>query len=215
MGQVAYERPREKLQRRGVSFLNMFELVQLVIGAGNAKMSGAKLARVITPLLEQGSVSFKDLIGIEGLGVAKACQLLASIEIGRRVSALPRPDIRLSDSTLNSYRLHAMKNTNTITIVWFDGSYTESYIQTIPLIKEEHVAVLTKRIFSEVVMSKARYGYVALSLDRADLAPLSKDVSLVHRIKEVAALLDVTVIAIDAVNKRGHLSWYTMNMRSF
>ena len=86
MGEKVYERPRERLRSIGVASLSRIELLQLIIGSGNSRVSGAKLARMVDELLANGVVSYETLVSLPGLGEAKACQLLASFEIGARVS---------------------------------------------------------------------------------------------------------------------------------
>lgn len=80
-----YERPREKVISSGVSTLSTVELLQLVIGPGGARATGAKLANKVEALLNSGLASFDELTKINGLGTAKACQILAAIELARRL----------------------------------------------------------------------------------------------------------------------------------
>lgn len=85
MEYIRYERPREKLRNRGAAALSLIELLQLIIGSGNAKTPGAKLAREVEQLLVQEDLTYTALIAVEGLGVAKVCQILAALELSRRL----------------------------------------------------------------------------------------------------------------------------------
>lgn len=85
MGQFLYERPREKLRNRGVASLGLVELLQLIVGSGSAQLSGARVAREIECVLKGGPVSYDVLVSIRGVGDAKACQILAALEIGGRI----------------------------------------------------------------------------------------------------------------------------------
>lgn len=84
MERVTYERPREKLHRQGVDALSSVELVQLIIGSGSSKSSAAKLARMVEALAHTGALHYTQLRQIEGIGEAKACQLMALYEYARR-----------------------------------------------------------------------------------------------------------------------------------
>ncbi len=85
MEQFLYQRPRERLVQSGVTALSASELIQLVIGAGSARVSGAKLARQVAGLLGDGPVTYSTLVALNGLGPAKACQLLAALELSKRI----------------------------------------------------------------------------------------------------------------------------------
>lgn len=83
------ERPREKLLRQGASVLSDGELLALLIRSGTGKETAIDLGRRI--LTEQRSLrniagmSANELMRIHGIGEAKAVELLAAFELGRRV----------------------------------------------------------------------------------------------------------------------------------
>ncbi len=66
--------------------LTSTELLQLIIGSGSAKVSGAKLARMVEQVLATGVVSYEALVAVRGVGEAKACQVLAVVELGKRLN---------------------------------------------------------------------------------------------------------------------------------
>ena len=84
-----HDRPREKLTRFGATSLGDNELVAIVLGEGHARASALDLANAL--LTSTGGVEGlararpDDLIAVRGIGEARAAQLLASVELGRRV----------------------------------------------------------------------------------------------------------------------------------
>lgn len=85
----ADERPREKLLKRGAQALSDAELLAILIRTGTGKMTALDLARkIITQekgLLRLARISAQELMRMKGIGQAKAVELLAAFEIGRRV----------------------------------------------------------------------------------------------------------------------------------
>ena len=83
-----HDRPREKLQRLGASGLGDNELVAIVLGAGQPRASALDLANAV--LVAVGGVeglsraSPDDLTRVAGIGPARAAQVLAGVELGRR-----------------------------------------------------------------------------------------------------------------------------------
>lgn len=89
------ERPREKLMTRGPSALSDAELIALIFGNGtktrdgslSAVQLGQALIRTYGSLAALSTKERKQMERVVGIGPAKAVQLLAAFEIGRRVEA--------------------------------------------------------------------------------------------------------------------------------
>lgn len=83
-----HDRPREKLARVGASALGDNELLALVLGHGQPRTSALDLANVV--LTTRGGVTglaratHDELTRIGGIGAARAAQILAAVELGRR-----------------------------------------------------------------------------------------------------------------------------------
>jgi DNA repair protein RadC len=84
-----HDRPREKLARLGARSLGDNELVAIVIGEGQARASALDLANAL--LTSIGGIEglaracHDDLVQIRGIGTARAAQVLAAVELGRRI----------------------------------------------------------------------------------------------------------------------------------
>ena len=84
------DRPREKMLQNGISQLTNAELIGILIGSGNAKESAVELGRRILNafdnqlnLIEKQSVD--QLTQFNGIGTAKAINILTALELGKRV----------------------------------------------------------------------------------------------------------------------------------
>lgn len=83
------DRPREKLEKRGVENLSDAELLAILIGSGTRNKSALDLAKQLlfstsNNLLELGKLNLDDLTKFKGIGKTKAIVILASLELGRR-----------------------------------------------------------------------------------------------------------------------------------
>jgi DNA repair protein RadC len=83
-----HDRPREKLERIGAGALGDNELLAIVLGQGMARASALELANAVLTTVGglHGLVraTIDDLRRIPGIGDARAAQLVAAIEAGRR-----------------------------------------------------------------------------------------------------------------------------------
>src|SRR5512141_2528015 len=87
----ADERPRERLLRLGPQALSDVELLAILIRAGTRDRTALDLARSILAdartLRGLAARNARELTRIKGIGDAKAVELLAALEIGRRIEA--------------------------------------------------------------------------------------------------------------------------------
>ena len=204
---VLYERPREKLRNRGIGFLSLAELIQLVIGSGSSKLSGAKLSRQVETLMKNNTLTYESLMSISGIGEAKACQLLAAIEIGCRLNALSSQDDSDTSKEHALYIKEASHYPNTLYSVWFDGS--GQFIRTTQHMfnKKEHYSVLVKRLYTDGINVSARSVLIIASLKRSTLEPDTLDLSLIQNLCDTAHILGITVKDIYAVHKQLSRRW--------
>jgi DNA repair protein RadC len=83
-----HDRPREKLQRLGAAALGDNELLAIVLGHGRARTSALDLANAVLGAADgaHGLVRtrYDELCAIAGIGSARAAQILAAVELGRR-----------------------------------------------------------------------------------------------------------------------------------
>ncbi|MFW6050566.1 MAG: RadC family protein [Myxococcota bacterium] len=95
--------PRERLLRVGPEALSDAELIALLFGTGSTELPVTELAGRV--LAEAGGLSGLERMGAgqlakaRGVGVGKACRVVAALEIGRRVACRPlEPGAKLASS---------------------------------------------------------------------------------------------------------------------
>ncbi|NIA31670.1 MAG: DNA repair protein RadC [Actinobacteria bacterium] len=85
------ERPRERMLKHGTDALSEAELLAIVLRTGNGKNSAVDLARHIlnkyNGLRGLDGQSIEELLSIKGIGLAKAAQIKAALEIAKRLAA--------------------------------------------------------------------------------------------------------------------------------
>ena len=86
------ERPRERLREVGPGSLSNAELIAILLRTG---VEGESVLNLSTRLLSRfgglsgmARVTYSELCSLKGVSDAKACQLLAALELGRRLVSL-------------------------------------------------------------------------------------------------------------------------------
>ena len=86
------ERPREKLIKYGSEYLTNSELLAIILRTGINNKKGSRSALDISKSLLSEYKNLNELLGasaaeltsIKGIGTAKACQIIAALELGKR-----------------------------------------------------------------------------------------------------------------------------------
>jgi DNA repair protein RadC len=83
-------RPRERLIQNGAENLSNIELLAIIIGTGTRSETTLELSqRILTEFKSLGALgvsTLEELLEIDGIGEAKAAKVLASLELGKRLS---------------------------------------------------------------------------------------------------------------------------------
>ena len=88
-------RPRERLLEAGPAALSDGELLGLLFGIGSREKTAVELAGEV--ISEAGGlhglydVDAHELMRVNGIGEAKACMILAAVELGRRIGQVRNP----------------------------------------------------------------------------------------------------------------------------
>lgn len=198
MEQILYERPREKLRYRGAKSLSVAELFQIVIGSGNSKTSVGKIARGVVDLVNShSSLMYEDLLKVNGVGDAKATQILAVIELANRLK-LPSSHPQTLNDSLN---LHKVKKSTKqlIVCVTYDGSGAIIKTRQFENGVERYRAII-RRMFAEVIADSAAAIEVWVGWSGQKLAPSLIELNFIKDFVESAAVLNVAVKSLWFVN---------------
>ena len=128
------ERPRERLLREGPQALSTEELMAILLRTGRHDLSVMDLSKHIlyhlASLDDLKRMSVFELMTIEGIKEAKACTVIAAIELGKRLALITKREKLQIRSSLDVYHAFAP-----------DVSHLE----------QEHFIVLYLNIKSEVI----------------------------------------------------------------
>jgi DNA repair protein RadC len=86
------ERPRERLQKLGAESLSQQEILAAILGRGGAGLPVLTLAQSLLSRFKDlkgiAEGSLEELMQVDGIGLAKACQLKAAFDVARRLRAI-------------------------------------------------------------------------------------------------------------------------------
>jgi len=83
------DRPRERLLEHGGYYLSDEELISIILKTGtkdrSVKMLAIDVLHLVDKIEDLSEITINKLLSIKGIGLVKAIELMASIELGRRI----------------------------------------------------------------------------------------------------------------------------------
>jgi len=197
-----HDRPREKLQRLGAGALGDNELVAIVLGNGQAKASALDLANAL--LATTGGVDglararTDELTRVQGIGAARAAQVLAAVELGRRT--LTRADrYRVQVTSPRTVAelllpLYGNRPVEQFGVVLLDTKHRIMRTTVVTVGTLDASIVHPREIFREAAAAGAAAIVVFHNHPSGDPAPSKEDVALTHRLIAAGVLMGIDVI---------------------
>lgn len=202
------DRPREKLASRGARALGTHELVAILLGSGNRGHSVLDLARAIERILRSrgGEIAFEDLQNISGIGPARSAQILAAVELGRRVHGIRGTSIRSSTDVLallEEYRHHRQEHFLSFSL---DGAGCLIARRVISIGTLNASLVHPREVFGHALEDRAASLIVAHNHPSGTLEPSRDDIAVTHRLQRAGSLLGIDLLDHLIVTPAGSLS---------
>jgi DNA repair protein RadC len=204
-----HDKPREKLVAKGIEALKNDELMALLLGRGVQGKDVRKLSKEIITLMDADheSLSLEKLCDIHGLGIAKASQILASIELSKRY--LIRSNKRITDAKdvyeeLKSFSTKSQEHFLTITL---DGASHIINTRTVFIGTLNQSLVHPREVFADAIADRAAGIIIAHNHPSGTLEASRADIAITQRLKEVSKLVGIELLDHVILSKHGYYSF--------
>lgn len=198
----AHDRPREKLERHGPSALGDNELLAIVLGHGAPQASVLDLAntvlRSVGGLHGLARASVDDLRRITGIGAARAAQLVAAMEAGRRtLRRVPqhRPQI---NSAFDAAQLlipeFGSRSVEHFGILLLDTKHRLLRVKVLSVGTLDSSPVHPREVFREAAMGGAAAIVLFHNHPSGDARPSEEDIRLTLRLVQAGELMGIDVL---------------------
>ncbi len=194
----AADRPRERLLREGPAALADYELLAIVLGAGRRGESALALAM---RLLDQGGLDGLRRLGaaglrrVPGLGPARAAQVTAALELGRRAGTKPER-LRLDEpeEVYDYLRRRLDPHVEELLALLLDGRLTLLGEVRVARGGRGALAIVPADVLRPAVQAGAAGILLAHNHPSGDPSPSKADVATTRQIQAAAQLLGVQLV---------------------
>ena len=196
------DRPREKLLRHGAPALGDNELVALVLGSGCRGTGALALANEL--LATRGGLhglvrsTCDDLARIAGVGPAKAAQILAALELGRR-TLTHAPSARIQLRTPHEAAAYLMpvfgsRPVEQFGVVLLDTKHRVLRTAVLAIGTLNSTVVQPRDVFREAALGGAAAIVVFHNHPSGDPSPSPDDKELTGRLAAAGTLMGIDVV---------------------
>ena len=218
------ERPRERLINKGVEYLSNEDLLAILLKTGTKDYSVKTLASNILKQIENinnlKDINLESLIKIKGIGKAKACEILAAIELGKRLNQkidnLNQIKVYSSSSIYEYYQAKL-------------GDKLQEYFYCVYLDTKNHIIkdkllfigtineslIHPREIFKEAYLLSASSIICVHNHPSGNINPSNNDIIMTKQLIEVGKILGIKVLDHIIIGKDNYFSFNDNNLVNF
>ncbi|GAP05713.1 MAG TPA: JAB domain-containing protein [Anaerolinea thermolimosa] len=212
------DRPRERLASLGAEALSNAELLAILLRVGVAGENAVQMGqRLLTDMggwrgLQQAK--FSEVCRQRGVGAAKAAQIKAAIEIGRRLavqSPEERPEIHnpKDAAELVCYEMGALEQEH-LRVILLDTRNRVLSIERLYIGSLNASTVRVGELFRAAILRNAASIIVVHNHPSGDPTPSPEDIALTRSMVQSGKLLDIEVLDHLVI---GHNRWVSLKER--
>jgi len=196
------ERPREKMLSRGIAYLSNTELLAILLGTGTRDKSVFRLAEEILSLESSGILFLSEcvpeqLTQVRGVGTAKACQVLAGLELGRRIATNPRQKMAKGDNpeSIVSLFMEEMRyyKKEVFKVLFINTKGEVMGIESISMGDLSNTIIHPREVFSPAIKKSAAAVVFVHNHPSGDPTPSSDDIEATKKLVEAGKIIGISV----------------------
>lgn len=226
------ERPRERLARLGAGALSNAELLAILLRTGD-RAAGCSALDLGQRLLALGSgwlpgderagvrflatVTVAELGQVCGVGLAKAAQVKAGVELGRRVAAQElgdRPEVRSPSAVAGLLRAELQHHDQErFLALLVDAKRRVTSVELIAVGGLDTSPAHPREVFKAAVRKNAHAMVLGHNHPSGDPTPSPADIALTRRLADAGRLLGIEVLDHVIIGENTHISFRQNGIR--
>ena len=192
------DRPREKLEKYGPEKLSDAELLAILLRTGTKDLNVIKLSQKILQKFKEEGVSeaaVEELKKVHGLGAAKACEIVACFELGRRKLKGKKTSILLSPKDVweRMEDIHGSRREHFV-VFYLDNRSQEIKREIISVGTLDKSLVHPREVFESAIKHNAASIILAHNHPSGDVEPSQDDIEITKKLIHAGKILDIRVV---------------------
>jgi len=215
------DRPRERLEKYGPNVLSNYELLAIILRTGYKEVSVLDLSKDVLLKIEKlhklSEITIAELKGIKGIGKAKAIEIIAAIELGKRINTPLLNEIKLN-SARATYLLvkEEMQNlSQEYFMCIYLNSKSEIIEKRILSIGTSNITIFHPRDILKWAIKLSASGIILVhNHPSGDPSPSNADIKVTKEIVNASKLVDIKIVDHIVIGKEKYYSFNESNIIS-
>ncbi len=201
-------RPREKIMHRGVETLSLEELFTVILGSGSTKLPVEHLAKKISQtFLDLNKVELSDLLSIKGVGLAKASQILAAIELVERLRPSGSPIMDSVQQVLTQVGELRYADREQLLCLYLNARMQLILREILAIGNMNQIGIVPRDIFTTIKHHPIHFIILAHNHPTGVAIPSEEDKKFTQRIAEAGQILGIELLDHLIVARSEHFSF--------
>ena len=192
------ERPLEKLEKYGSSKLKDWELLAILLRTGTKDLDVVKLSQKILRDFKDEKIleaSIEDLQNIHGLGLAKACEIVACFELGKRKLKGKKTNILLTPKDVWEAMSDIRSSKKEHFVVFYLNARNQEIEREIISVGTVNTSIVHPReVFEGAIKNNATSIILAHNHPSGDTEPSQDDIEITKKLAHAGKILDIRVV---------------------
>jgi len=195
-----YDRPREKMLKNGIASLSNSELLAIIIKSGTKGKSALEISNEIlhsiNSLKDLRELELLELTNIKGVGNVKAMEILASIELGKRIALekINRKKLRSAFEIFSEYKNILDYPTEHFIAIYFDTKCNVLCMKNLVSGNPNETGIKPNEIFKYAIKINAPAVVVMHNHPSGDSSPSIRDIEYTENLKVMADATNITLL---------------------
>ncbi|HLP58017.1 MAG TPA: DNA repair protein RadC [Candidatus Deferrimicrobium sp.] len=205
----SFDRPREKMVKKGSKSLSNLELVAAILGSGCRGKDVYEVAGEIVQLVEKDfeKLSVTKLKRIGGMGTAKACQIMAAVEFSRRFLFQEGILIKTDRDVFNLVSEVADQKQEYFLTLTVDGANHLIEKRTVFIGTLNQSLIHPREIFADALNDRAAGIILAHNHPSGKCEPSKEDYDVTDRLVKVGKFMGIDIMDHLIISKNGYYSF--------
>ena len=204
-----FDRPREKLAAKGPEALSDTELLAIILGSGIKGKDVFQVAHTILRKFDETKekIDVKSLLSINGVGFAKACQIVAAFEFARRRLSTERVPIQKAEDVLPLISYLVEKKQEYFLCISLNGAneVIGNRVVTVGLLNTNQVH--PREVFADAISDRAASVILAHNHPSGQLNPSPADLDTTKQLIKAGKILGISILDHIIITKKGYFSF--------
>jgi DNA repair protein RadC len=215
------ERPRERLSKLGSEALSSQEILALILGRGikgeSVIVTAQKLLSKFGNLKNLASASIEELTQIKGIGPAKAAQIKATFELGKRLenssSEAEKITVKSPEDVIKTARNQLKgKKKEHFLVLCLDTRNHLIKTSIVSIGSLDCSIVHPREVFKDAISSSAASVIFIHNHPSGDPTPSEDDIKMTKRLIEAGEIIGIEVLDHIIICDSEHLSMKAKNL---